>query len=122
MLAIDLGVPHRDSHTASVQEAGAWTAVWVALAYRPGGGQTITSITGYVIEHAPSVDNPFAFVLIFSHYAAPAAYQHRVLLRGLLGLRSPCLILRGAVDRFHFCKVASRRCPSSSAASSLCQS
>jgi tellurite resistance protein TerC len=99
MLAIDLGVFHRDSHTVSIREAGTWTAVWIALALlfagglwvRNGSDQAITFITGYVLEYSLSMDNIFVFVLIFGYFAVPAAYQHRILFWGILG----ALIMRG---------------------------
>ena len=48
-------------------------------------------LTGYLIEKSLSVDNLFVFVLIFSVFAVPAAYQRRVLFWGVLG----ALIMRG---------------------------
>src|SRR6185436_17449299 len=49
--------------------------------------------TGYLIEKSLSVDNIFVFVLIFTFFAVPAIYQHRVLFWGILG----ALIMRGAL-------------------------
>ncbi len=48
-------------------------------------------LAGYLIEKALSVDNIFVIVLIFSAFAVPAAYQHRVLFYGIVG----ALIMRG---------------------------
>jgi tellurite resistance protein TerC len=48
-------------------------------------------LTGYLIEKSLSVDNIFVFILIFSFFRVPAAYQHRVLFWGILG----ALIMRG---------------------------
>lgn len=42
-------------------------------------------LTGYVIEYALSVDNIFVIVLIFSAFAVPEKYYHRVLFWGILG-------------------------------------
>lgn len=42
-------------------------------------------LTGYVIEYALSVDNIFVIVLIFSAFAVPEQYYHRVLFWGILG-------------------------------------
>src|SRR4029079_6636135 len=42
-------------------------------------------LTGYVIEKSLSVDNIFVFVMVFSYFAIPAKYQHRVLFYGILG-------------------------------------
>ncbi|KAE9771020.1 TerC family protein, partial [Escherichia coli] len=87
MLALDLGVFNRKAHTVSVREAGTWTAVWVSLAllfnvglyfiYGPQVG--LEFLTGYLIEYSLSVDNIFVFVLIFTAFAVPSQYQHRVL-------------------------------------------
>ena len=114
MLALDLGVFHRKAHEVSLREAGAWSAVWVALAlafnygvYRFMGPQAgLEFLTGYLIEKALSVDNIFVFVLIFSYFRVPAQYQHRVLFWGILGalLMRGGMIAAGAalIERFHW--------------------
>jgi tellurite resistance protein TerC len=62
--------------------------------------------TGYLIEKALAVDNIFVFVVIFSTFAVPAAYQHRVLFWGVLGalvLRAAFIFAGGAfLQRFHW--------------------
>jgi tellurite resistance protein TerC len=101
MLALDLGVFHRQAHEVSMKEAGAWSALWVSLAlvfnfgvYHFMGPQAgLEFLTGYLIEKALSVDNIFVFVLIFSYFNVPARYQHRVLFWGILG----ALLMRGAM-------------------------
>lgn len=101
MLALDLGVFHRDAHEVSVKEAGAWSAVWVALAllfnfglyHYMGPEAGLQFLTGYLIEKALSVDNIFVFVLIFSYFQVPSRYQHRILFWGILG----ALLMRGAM-------------------------
>lgn len=101
MLAIDLGVFHKDAHVVSMREAAVWTAVWVGLAlafnygvYHFMGGEVgLQFLTGYLIEKALSVDNIFVFVLIFSYFQVPPRYQHRVLFWGVLG----ALVMRGAM-------------------------
>ena len=101
MLALDLGVFHRQAHEVSMKEAGAWSALWVSLAlvfnfgiYHFMGPQAgLEFLTGYLIEKALSVDNIFVFVLIFSYFDVPARYQHRVLFWGILG----ALLMRGAM-------------------------
>jgi len=93
MLALDLGVFHRQAHKVSVKEAAVWSVVWVtcalafnALLWNGFGSQTgLEFLTGYLIEKALSVDNIFVFVLIFSAFSVPDAYQHRVLFWGILG-------------------------------------
>jgi len=93
MLALDLGVFHRKAHVVSFREAIAWTIAWVTLAmlfnmgvwYFAGAQKALEFTTGYVIEYSLSVDNIFVFAMLFSYFAVPAAYQHRVLFWGILG-------------------------------------
>ena len=58
--------------------------------------------TGYLIEKSLSVDNVFVWALIFSYFAVPHEYQHRVLFWGIFG----ALVLRGI---FIFAGVALHR-------------
>src|SRR3954470_9643105 len=134
LLALDLGVFNRKAHIVSVKEGLGWSAVWIALglafslfiyfAYEnhwlgigervdtvdgllnDGRAATIKYLTGYVIEKSLSVDNIFVIALIFSYFAVPPKYQHRVLFWGILG----ALLMRGAmigvgaalIARFHW--------------------
>lgn len=93
LLALDLGVFHRKSHVVSIREALGWSIFWIALAllfnlgvyYWFGGRVALEFLTGYLVEKALSVDNIFVFLVIFSYFSVPAAYQHRVLFFGILG-------------------------------------
>ena len=93
MLALDLGVFHRKAHVVSFREAVAWTIAWVTLAmlfnfgiwHFMGPQKALEFTTGYVIEYSLSVDNIFVFAMLFSYFAVPATYQHRVLFWGILG-------------------------------------
>jgi tellurite resistance protein TerC len=93
MLALDLGIFHRKSHTVGFKEALGWTAAWIALAlsfnlgiwHFAGGAKALEFFTGYVIEYSLSADNVFVFALLFSYFAVPAHYQHKVLFWGILG-------------------------------------
>jgi len=93
MLALDLGVFHRKAHVVSFKESITWTVVWVALALLFNGGlwhfsgsqKALEFLTGYLIEKSLSVDNVFVFALLFSYFAVPAKYQHKVLFWGILG-------------------------------------
>jgi tellurite resistance protein TerC len=93
MLALDLGVFHRQAHVVSFKESMTWTVVWVVLAmifnagvWHFGGSQkALEFFTGYLIEKSLSVDNVFVFALLFSYFAVPAKYQHKVLFWGILG-------------------------------------
>lgn len=114
MLAIDLGVFHRESHAVSLREAATWSVVWVALAlgfsglvYTWYGSERALEFTaGYLIEKALAVDNIFVFVVIFSTFAIPPRYQHRVLFWGVLGalvMRAGFIVAGGAMlARFHW--------------------
>ena len=119
MLALDLGVFNRKAHVMGIRESLGWTAVWIAMAllfnvgvyfiyqydlggiaehYHNGvavGGKTaaIEYLTGYLVEKSLSLDNIFVMSLIFSYFAIPPIYQHRVLFWGILG----ALILRGVM-------------------------
>ncbi|NOZ50182.1 MAG: TerC family protein [Chloroflexi bacterium] len=109
LLALDLGVFHRNSHAVSVREAAIWSAVWITSALLfalvifvwwsdmvpqsaiSNSEAALAYLSGYVIEKSLSVDNIFVFVLIFSAFGVPAVYQHRVLFWGILG----ALVMRG---------------------------
>ena len=94
LLAFDLGVLHKDDRAISIKESmllstgyigisllfGAW--VWWHL-----GAQSGTEyFTGFLIEKSLSIDNVFVIALIFSYFAIPRQYQHRVLYWGILGV------------------------------------
>jgi tellurite resistance protein TerC len=93
MLALDLGVFHRQAHVVSFRESITWTVVWVGLALLFNGGvwhlygsqKALEFFTGYLIEKSLSVDNVFVFALLFSYFAVPPKYQHKVLFWGILG-------------------------------------
>ena len=93
MLALDLGVFHRKAHVVSIRESITWTVVWVALAllfnagvwHYAGSQKGLEFFTGYLIEKSLSVDNVFVFALLFSYFAVPPLYQHKVLFWGILG-------------------------------------
>ncbi|WP_308192787.1 TerC family protein [Mycolicibacterium lacusdiani] len=92
MLAIDL-FAHRKAHVVGVREAAMWSGVWVTLGLSFGGlvwwvwGAEFAGqyFAGYVIEKSLAVDNVFVFAIIFSYFAVPREYQHRVLFYGVLG-------------------------------------
>jgi tellurite resistance protein TerC len=101
MLALDLGVFHRKAHVVSFKEAVGWTAIWVTLAllfnlgvwHFAGQQKALEFFTGYLIEKSLSLDNIFVFALIFSYFAVPPAWQHKVLFWGILG----ALVMRFAM-------------------------
>ena len=105
LLAIDLGLAKRhQEQEISVTEA-LWRAFgYFALAmafvagvyYYRGSESSFEFLTGYLIEWSLSVDNIFVFVLIFTHFAVPPKYQHRVLFWGIIG----ALVMRGGLIYF----------------------
>ena len=99
LLAFDLGVLHRKSHAIGVKESLGLSAFYIAIGLGFGGiilwwmgAQAATEyLTGFVVEKSLAMDNIFVIAMIFSYFAIPAQYQHRVLVYGILGV----LILRG---------------------------
>lgn len=93
MLALDLFVFHRDAHEVSLREAALFSAIWIGLGLGFGGlvfawqGDQAGGeyLAGYLVEKSLSLDNVFVFALIFSYFAVPARYQHRLLFWGVVG-------------------------------------
>ncbi|HSJ50338.1 MAG TPA: TerC family protein [Actinomycetota bacterium] len=93
LLALDLLVFHRTAHVVEFREAALYSAFWIALGLAFGlvvflwGGSKAGGeyLAGYLIEKSLSVDNIFVFALLFTYFAVPAQYQHRVLFWGILG-------------------------------------
>jgi len=114
MLILDLGVFNRKSHEVSFREALTWTLVWVGLAlsfnmgilHFLGTTKALEFLTGYLIEESLSVDNLFVFIMIFSYFQVPRAYQPKILKWGIIG----ALVMRAIFifigielfDRFHW--------------------
>jgi tellurite resistance protein TerC len=100
MLALDLGVWHREARVVPPREAALWTGLWVLSALVFAGGLAVwvgpptglTFLTGYVIEESLSADNVFVIAAIFAYLQIPLQYQHRVLFWGIIG----ALVMRGA--------------------------
>lgn len=115
LLALDLGVFHKEAHAIGAKEALGWTALWVAVSlvfnviiyfiyenhwfgmgmseFHAQGGwdAALKYLTGYLVEKSLSLDNIFVIALIFSYFRIPIEQQHRVLFWGILG----ALVLRG---------------------------
>lgn len=113
LLALDLGVFHRKNHAVGIKEALAWSVFWIALSlgfnywvYTQNEQAGIEFLTGYLLEKSLSVDNLFVFLLIFSYFKVPPAFQHRVLFLGILGalvMRAVFILLGVAlIERFHW--------------------
>lgn len=106
-----------------IRSALNWSLVWVAIsvvfngllwwAVRDATGSTglaneksLEFLTGYLIEKALAVDNIFVFLMIFSYFAVPPAFQKRVLMIGIIGaivLRTVMILVGGwLLAQFHW--------------------
>ena len=99
LLALDLGVLHKKNTEIGICESFLLSAFYMSLGVAFGGwvwwqsGQQagIEYLTGFVVEKSLAMDNIFVIAMIFGYFAIPRAYQHRVLLWGILGV----IVLRG---------------------------
>ncbi|MBK0002620.1 TerC/Alx family metal homeostasis membrane protein [Erwinia sp. S38] len=97
-ILIDLFM-HRDDKPISLKSAALWSVFWVAVALGFAGflyvhhGAEVASlfVTGYALEKVLSVDNLFVMMAIFSWFAVPDRYRHRVLYWGIIG----AIVFRG---------------------------
>ena len=115
ILVIDLGVLHGEAHEPTLKEstilAGACMTLGVSFSavvwwlYYNGYATSLDAeiahaasdtarawtawelyLTGWVVEQTLAFDNVFVMAMIFSYFAIPPQYQHRVLFYGILGV------------------------------------
>jgi tellurite resistance protein TerC len=94
LLAFDLGVLHKDQREIGVRESLFLSALYIGLGlafggfvwWRLGVDSAMLYLTGFAIEKALAMDNVFVIAMIFSFFAVPLKYQHRVLFWGILGV------------------------------------
>jgi tellurite resistance protein TerC len=99
LLVLDLGILHKKNEEIGVSQSLWMSAFYIGVALLYGGwiwwqlGQTssIQYFTGFFIEKTLALDNIFVISLIFTYFAIPRMYQHRVLFWGILGV----IVLRG---------------------------
>ena len=99
LLVLDLGLLHKGDQEIGVAESLKMSALYISLGlafsgfvwWQMGGAATAAYLTAFVVEKTLSMDNLFVIALIFSAFAIPRAYQHRVLFWGILGV----IVLRG---------------------------
>jgi len=134
LLALDLGIFHRKAHAVTFKESALWSVVWITLSlgfnyalyqyalWKFPQDPRLTSIpgfdpqaaaervgleflAGYIVEKSLSVDNIFVFVVVFSYFAIPALYQHRVLFYGIIGallFRAAFIAAGAALMQYHW--------------------
>ena len=113
------------AHEVSVREAAQWSVLWVALslafnalfwwaltqnpdplAAAQADTRAMEFLTGYLIEKSLAVDNIFIFLMIFTYFSVPPAYQKRVLMIGIIGaivLRTVMILVGGwLIAQFHW--------------------
>jgi tellurite resistance protein TerC len=110
LLVFDLGVLHRDNHEIGVRESLTLSALYIGLGLAFGGWvwwqlgseAGVNYLTGFVVEKTLAMDNVFVIAMIFSFFAVPRIYQHRVLFWGILGV----IVLRAIMIGFGAALVA----------------
>jgi len=111
------------AHEVGLREAVNWSIIWVAVSFAFNGlfwwvvkdstGSTAEAntralefLTGYLIEKSLAVDNIFVFLMIFTYFAVPPAFQKRVLMIGIIGaivLRTIMILVGGwLLAQFHW--------------------
>ncbi|MFG6447468.1 TerC family protein [Roseateles sp. BYS180W] len=111
------------AHEVSVKEAINWSLIWVALSFAFNGlfwwavkdttgdsalatTKALEFLTGYLIEKSLAVDNIFVFLMIFTYFSVPPAFQKRVLMIGIIGaivLRTVMILVGGLlIAKFHW--------------------
>jgi tellurite resistance protein TerC len=117
LLALDLGLLHKNPHAITMREAGKMTALWVTVGlsfsgvvYWIYGSPTMSAqlmgdqgsqlapleaamlyLTGYLLEESLSIDNLFVMAMIFESLRIPHRQRHRLLFWGILG----AIVMRG---------------------------
>ena len=99
LLVFDLGVLNKTDHEIGVRESLVMSAGYIAVAmvfgawvwWYLGATSGLEFFTGFFVEKTLALDNVFVISLIFTYFAVPRIYQHRVLFWGIIGV----ILLRG---------------------------
>ena len=99
LLIFDLGVLNKVDHEIGVAESLKLSALYISLGvafsafvwWQIGGEEAKLYLTAFVVEKTLALDNVFVIALVFTYFAIPRMYQHRVLFWGILGV----IVLRG---------------------------
>jgi tellurite resistance protein TerC len=99
LLVLDLGILNKEDHEIGVSESLKLSALYISLGVAFAGfvwwqisfESAELYLTAFVVEKTLALDNVFVIALIFTYFAIPRLYQHRVLFWGILGV----IVLRG---------------------------
>jgi tellurite resistance protein TerC len=99
LLALDLGLLNRKGGEIGITRSLKLSAFYITLGLafagfvytQIGAEEAKLYLTAFVVEKTLAMDNVFVIALIFSFFAIPREYQHRVLFWGILGV----IVLRG---------------------------
>ncbi len=94
LLAFDLGFANKGDHEIGISRSLLFSALYIAVAlvfgawvwWQIGPTAGMNYLTGFVVEKSLALDNIFVISLIFTAFAVPRAYQHRVLFWGIVGV------------------------------------
>jgi tellurite resistance protein TerC len=87
LLVFDLGVLHKEDHDIGIAESLKLSAMYITLGvafagfvwWQIGAEESKLYLTAFVVEKTLAMDNVFVIALIFTYFAIPRMYQHRVL-------------------------------------------
>jgi tellurite resistance protein TerC len=101
LLVLDLRVLDGKAGVAPLRQSVLLSAGYIGIAvlfgafvwWKLGSVSGTAYFTGYLIEKLLSIDNLYVIALIFTYFAIPARYHHRVLFWGIIG----ALVLRAVL-------------------------
>ncbi len=99
LMILDLFVFTKKDHVIGLEESLKMSAWYVGFGllfglyiwWNMGDDHALDYYTAFVIEKSLSLDNLFVISVIFSTFAIPKEYQHRVLVWGIIGV----IVMRG---------------------------
>jgi tellurite resistance protein TerC len=93
LLVLDLEVLHKKQREIPASESLVLSTAYIGIGVAYGvwvwwylGPQSGKYLTGFAVEKALAMDNVFVIAMIFTFFAVPPKYQHRVLFWGVLGV------------------------------------
>lgn len=104
LLALDLGILNRGNREIGVRRSLTLSAFYISLGlafggfvwWQMGAESAGLYLTAFIVEKTLAMDNVFVIAMIFTYFAIPRQYQHRVLFWGILGV----IVLRGLMIGF----------------------